>query len=581
MAPAHPMTCSAAGCDYSTPPDAPDFASRMQCLTLHVQAAHPQHHVPAVPEEARGQRPEARENMEEYEWQTFVSEWKEYKKERRLTGDGILDELWLTMSKRLSRHMAQSFNGKNETEILRSMKNHAVTVHPRIQSIDLLKSSPPDQFLATIQGRRIEGIPNTSFALTTTNDELLKEIQFFFLLFKFKGLDQSETDDTWHQIQTCEELVAHFQAKAKKKSKRPRSHSRQRSQSRGRSRSRSILKNRSENMAEGMYGEERGRKRMKGEESRMMTRSRSRAAGTKSVRIRSPSDERSEPESPVLPRETLFDKPSADIHQQGSKAKMHRSWICKHCGKEYLRKDFHGAHQEKCQTSTKKISLVKKTKKKRDVGIEQKDTGCIECFCCHKRLNSPSQYQHHLSTQHYADELMVYLKWPEDGRSYWSCKICDYSAPSKWPIINHVGSKHMLLKEVVPPEVWASIPPPYSQAKARGAQLQAQDLPSTSVEVPAPPSEASASAEEQPKAETSVAVSPVIKQEPVGWTARSGSAPISGDIRDVFNLTSDEESDDEMEPPILEPVIENLGSHTSTPDLASESPLLGRRCLTF
>ena len=141
----------------------------------------------------------------------------------------------------------------------------------------------------------------------------------------------------------------------------------------------------------------------------------------------------------------------------------------------------------------------------------------------------------------------------------------------------------MLLKEVIPPEVWASIPPPYSQAKARGAQRQPQDLPSTSVEshVPAPPSEASDSAEEQPKAETSVAVSPVIKQEPVGWTARSGSTPISGDIRDVFNLTSDEESDDEMDPPILEPVIENLGSHSSTPDLASESPLLGRRCLTF
>jgi len=117
-------------------------------------------------------------------------------------------------------------------------------------------------------------------------------------------------------------------------------------------------------------------------------------------------------------------------------------------------------------------------------------------------------------------------------------------------------------------------PTSLQSAKVRGAQRQAQDIPSTSVEshVPAPPSEASAEPEEQPKAETSVAVSPVIKQEPVGWTAKSGSTPISGDIRDVFNLTSDEESDDEMDPPILEPVIENLGSHTSTPDLASKSP---------
>jgi len=509
--------------------------------------------------------------MEEYEWQTFVSEWKEYKRERRLTGDGILvAELCESMSKRLLMRISQSSKvfPKNESEMLDSMRNLTVAIHPRIQSMNLLISSTsdPDKFLKTLQGR----VPNTSLSETPTKEEII----FCSLLLNFRT-DNILSLVKGSQIQTAEELVAYVQDEEKKKSKRPRSHSRQRSQSRGRSRSRSILKNRSENEVEHMFGEERGRKRMKGEESRMMTRSRSRAAGTKSVRIRSPSEDRSEPEPPELTRETLLDEPSADIPQPQRKAKMRRSWICEHCGKEYLRKDFHGAHQEKCQTSTKKISLVKKTKKTKKVGIEQKDTGCIECFCCHKRLNSPSQYQHHLSTQHYADELMVYLKWPEDGRSYWSCKICDYSAPSKWPIINHVGSKHMLLKEVVPPEVWASIPPPYSQAKARGAQRQAQDLPSTSVEshVPAPPS-SSAEAEEQPEAETSVAVSPVIKQEPVGWTVRSGSTSISGDIRDVFNLTSDEESDDEMEPPILEPVIENLGSHTSTPDLASESPLL-------
>merc|ERR1712032_1463995 len=543
-----------------------------------------QHHVPAVQEEARGQRPEAGENMEEYEWQTFVSEWKEYKRERRLTGDGILvAELCESMSKRLLMRISQSSKvfPKNESEMLDSMKNLVVAIHPRIQSVDLLTSSSPSQCLQLLRG--ITTVPRNSLSETPTKDEII----FCFLLFKFKTSCQDIGDEILalvkgNQIQTAEELVAYVQAEAKKKTKRSRSHSRKRSQSRGRSRSRSILKNRSKNMAEDMYGEERGQKRMKGDELRMMTRSRSRAAGAKSVRIRSSSDERLEPESPELTRETLLDEPSADIPQPQRKAKMRRSWICEHCGKEYLRKDFHGAHQEKCQTSTKKISLVKKTKKTKKVGIEQKDTGCIECFCCHKRLNSPSQYQHHLSTQHYADELMVYLKWPEDGRSYWSCSVCDYAAPSKWPIINHVGSKHMLLKEVVPHEVWTSIPPPYSQAKARGAQRQAQDLPSTSVEshVPAPPS-SSAEAEEQPEAETSVAVSPVIKQEPVGWTVRSGSTSISGDIRDVFNLTSDEESDDEMEPPILEPVIENLGSHTSTPDLASESPLLGRRCLTF
>ena len=282
--------------------------------------------------------PEARENMEEIEWQIFVTEWKEYKREKRLAGDGVLDELWLAMSKRLLRRVAQSFSGKNETELLLSMKNHAVTIHPRIQSLDLLMTSPPAQFFSTLQGR----IPNTSFSLSTTNDELLKEIVFCFILYKFKGMRRGdETDDILalvkgNQIQTSEELVAYFQAEEKKKTKRPRSHSRSRSQSRGRSRGRSIssiLKNRSGNKAEETYGQERGRKRMKGagEESRMMTRSRSRAAGAKCVRILSPSNDRSKPDPT---REKLqFGEPSSDIPQPQSKAKMRQNIICKKCGK--------------------------------------------------------------------------------------------------------------------------------------------------------------------------------------------------------------------------------------------------------
>ena len=318
------MTCPAEGCDFSTPRDAPDFASRMQCLALHAQFAHPQQHVSVVQEEARGRRrPEARENMEEYEWQTFVSEWKQYKRKKRLAGDGVLvTELCESMSKRLLMQISQSSEvfPKNETEMLDSMKNHAVPIHPRIKSFDLLTSSPPEQFLTTLQGR----IPNTSFSLATTNEELLKEINFFFLLLHFKG----QTRGDILKNLSPEELVAYFQAKEKEKSKRPRS------QSRGRSRSCSILKSRSENTAEDADGEERGRKRRKGgDPGRMMTRSRSRAAaGAKSVRIRSPSsDGRSEPEP--TRESSSGDDPSADIPQPESKAKMRWSWICDYCGK--------------------------------------------------------------------------------------------------------------------------------------------------------------------------------------------------------------------------------------------------------
>ena len=161
-----------------------------------------------------------------------------------------------------------------------------------------------------------------------------------------------------------------------------------------------------------------------------------------------------------------------------------------------------------------------------------------------------------------SDKLSLNFCWPERSEE-------------KLPAYRGFGTPTHF-QEQVGWGTWLASIPPKSQAKARCAQRQAQGLPSTLVEseVAVPPSEASASAEEQPKAETSVAVSPVITQEPVGWTATSGSTPISVDIRDVFNLTSDEESDDDMEPPILEPVIENLGSHTSTPDFGSKSPLL-------
>ena len=268
--------------------------------------------------------------MEEYEWQTFVSEWKEYKRERRLAGDRVLvAELCESMSKRLLMRISQSSKvfPKTETEMLDSMKNLVVAIHPRIQSIDLLASSTPAQCLQLLKGNTT--VPHNSFSGTPTKDEII----FCFLLFKFK------TDDILalvkgNKIKTSEDLISYFQAKENKKTKRSRSHSRPRSQSRGRSRSRSILKRRSENTAEDADVEERGRKRTKGEDPRrMMTRSRSRAAaGAKSVRIRSPSsDGRSEPEP--TRESSSGDDPSADIPQPESKAKMRWSWICDYCGK--------------------------------------------------------------------------------------------------------------------------------------------------------------------------------------------------------------------------------------------------------
>ena len=256
---------------------------------------------------------------------------------------------------------------------------------------------------------------------------------------------------------------------------------------------------------------------MKVDKARMMTRSRSRAAAAaKSVRIRSPSGGRSEPELMI------------DLTGVGSSADI----------------------PQKCQKS-KRIRLMKSTAKKN----KKKDNGSIQCPICPKKLKSRSTYYHHLVTSHYAERLK-YIQWAGDAQSEnWSCSKCDYSSPVRWHIISHLGSnKHTFLEEAAPPET--SVPSPSRQLG--GTQQPPQGLVITPVEfvVPAQPSEASASAE-IPEAEAPVAVSPGIIQEPVGSTRRS-----SGDIRDLF-IISDEESDDEMEAPSYRR-IENLGSHIDT-----------------
>ena len=152
-----------------------------------------------------------------------------------------------------------------------------------------------------------------------------------FLLLKFKNEDVLALVRE-NKINTPEELVEELENKNKK---RHRSLSRSQSRSRSRSIS-SILKNRTVDNSEDPEWRERGRKKTKisGDESRMMTRSRSRAALKKSVRIESPN--RLEQETL---REDSFDEPfsSTDIPQSPCpppprKSKQRWSLICEHCG---------------------------------------------------------------------------------------------------------------------------------------------------------------------------------------------------------------------------------------------------------
>ena len=214
------------------------------------------------------------------------------------------------------------------------------------------------------------------------------------------------------------------------------------------------------------------------------------------------------------------------------------------------------AHERKCQSSVsaaKKIELVKKTNIKRKKRRKHATRGSYKCSLCPTILNTPSLYRQHLAVSHYSEELIgrKYVILPGFESSMWSCRFCEYGALSKGPVLGHLACRHNLLKEVVPAEVFQSIPLPYSRAGTIPGH-------NVSIEQEAVKSLFSTDRVSPPTVRTSAGA--LLKTE----------VPSEGPIPNFRDMFEDDDADEEEEEDYdqREQVIENLGN------MASMSPLL-------
>ena len=169
MAPLPQMTCSAAGCDYSTPEGAPDFAAQLTCLSLHTQQAHPAQGAagaaladrPTCKVDKRA-RPTVSMEMSEHDWRFFLSEWADYKRATGISGQNMLDELWSCMVPDLKR-LAFDQGGKDllntEDLMLARLKLLAVSVlHAAVHTVSLHEARQMSEESTKAFAARVRGI---------------------------------------------------------------------------------------------------------------------------------------------------------------------------------------------------------------------------------------------------------------------------------------------------------------------------------------------------------------------------------------------------------------------------------------
>ena len=169
MAPLPPMTCSAAGCAYSTPVGAPDFAAQLTCMSLHTQQAHPAQGAagaasadrPTCKVDKRA-RPTVSLEMSEHDWRFFLSEWADYKRATGVSGQNMLDELWSCMVSDLKR-LAFDQGGKDllntEELMLARLKLLAVSVlHAAVHTVSLHEARQMPEESTKAFAARVRGI---------------------------------------------------------------------------------------------------------------------------------------------------------------------------------------------------------------------------------------------------------------------------------------------------------------------------------------------------------------------------------------------------------------------------------------
>jgi hypothetical protein len=209
-----PLDCSAPGCDFSTPPGAPDFAAALQLLTLHTQAKHSQPAAAAPTQGVRPQGPQAtckvdkrprpivRTDMSEHDWRYFLSEWKDYVQATGISGQSMLGELWSCMEDDLKR-LAFDQGGKDgltdEALMLARIKLLAVTIlHTAVHTVKLHNArqsadEPTKAFAARVRGIAAScHLSKVCPCGCTTTVSFLEEVVYHVVMAGLRDQDMQE-----------------------------------------------------------------------------------------------------------------------------------------------------------------------------------------------------------------------------------------------------------------------------------------------------------------------------------------------------------------------------------------------------
>ena len=135
--------CSVPDCSYETPENIPTWEMLTTHLNAHAQSVHiaPTSAAVATSKTAKKIHPVIIPQMSEELWRFFIDEWERYKRQTKIQGQELLDELWSCMSDEL-RQLAFAEGGVNnltteDTMMTRIKSLAVVALHSSVHVVNL------------------------------------------------------------------------------------------------------------------------------------------------------------------------------------------------------------------------------------------------------------------------------------------------------------------------------------------------------------------------------------------------------------------------------------------------------------
>ena len=141
MAPPPQMECSHEQCEFVTPANIPSYELVIKALELHTMSVHTssQSHAQVNSKIEKPRRPSLSVGLSESDWSFFVTKWKRYVRQTKVSGQQLVDELWSCMDTDLEKlAFGDGSPHSDEDTLLQKIKTLAVTtLHPSLHAVTL------------------------------------------------------------------------------------------------------------------------------------------------------------------------------------------------------------------------------------------------------------------------------------------------------------------------------------------------------------------------------------------------------------------------------------------------------------